>query len=66
MTKKCKVLWKNDQVAVVDFDGALVQIPSNGLTTDEVSLKKEGDSFYLNDEDETDNKPKRTVTKENI
>ena len=59
MTKKCKVLWKNDLVAVVDFDGTPVQVPSKLLTSDEVSLKKVDNSFYLND-DEAESEPKRT------
>ena len=47
MIKTCKVIWKNDAVAVVDYDGIQVQVPSDRLVGNEITLKKEGASFYI-------------------
>lgn len=47
MTKTCKVIWKNELVAVVDFGGVQVQVPSKELNGDEIKLRKTGGSYYI-------------------
>lgn len=51
MIKKCKALWKNDAVAVVDFYGIQVQVPAKMMDGDEITLQMDGDSFYIVDEE---------------
>lgn len=53
MIKKCKLLWVNGYWAVVDFNKTNVQVPAKWLVDDEVTLRKDGESFYwVADEDE--------------
>lgn len=56
MTKTCKVIYRNEKVAVVCFDKTEVQIPAVDGDVIEVKLRKDGDSFYVVDNNETENK----------
>ena len=47
MAKKCKVIWKNEAVAVVAYNDTKVQVPAKYLDGDEIKLVKKGVSFYL-------------------
>lgn len=55
MTKKCKVIYKNEKVAVVYFDKTEVQIPAVDGDVIEVKLRKDGDSFYVVENNESAN-----------
>lgn len=56
MTKKCNVIYKNEKVAVVCFGKTEVQIPAVDGDVTEVELRKDGDSFYVVDNNESENK----------
>lgn len=49
MTEDCKIIWRNDLVAVVDFKGTHVQIPAPQKDAEFVTLKKVKDGYLVVD-----------------
>lgn len=64
MIKECKVKFKNDVIAVVDYDGVDVQIPSKYIVDDFAYISKENNKYIVSSKDELKKtqKPKRKRT----
>jgi len=55
MTKKCKVILRNEIVSVVDYDGTEVQLPAIHKGVDEVFVKRKGYAYWIVDNDDNGN-----------
>lgn len=65
MTKKCKILWRNEAVTVVKYDNIDVQLPAIKEDADEIYVKRDGYSFTITDGEDVADGKKTTKTKDN-